>query len=233
MITKLKENETPEVWIQTVNGTVYSGKKPKDLNLQEDYQIILEQLKYYTGNIDALEETLDSNRWFTLDKIRPLLNYYKKNILPDEPLNAGTFAFVEKRLLERARQHELAAKSIATSASLGSVSEPVVTVPVVALQERKESQETHELKERKDVQENKESKEALERILTHYQKQRHGKAFKDSKENRLSEKLKHRPASAESQALIMSKAKPAKSAKSENKPPHRPKKPSRDLKGKT
>lgn len=139
-----------------------------------------------------------------MDKIRPLLIYYKKNILPDEPLNASTFAFVEKRLLERVRQYELESYRIAASPK--TVSAPVDVVQEQkernegrGIQERKENRdkqdrkETKEHQETKDVHEQKEHKEALERILTHYQEHKLGKT---SKENRLSEKLKNKSAPA-------------------------------------
>lgn len=90
----------PNVWIQTVGGEVYAGQKPEKLTAE--YRTIEEQLHFYSGDLEYLSQNLDQNRWFTKERIRPLLRYYMENILQDEPLNNSTFAFVQKKLLQSA-----------------------------------------------------------------------------------------------------------------------------------
>lgn len=95
-----KEKESPTVWIQTVNGTVFAGKRPQ--NLPTEYQTINEQLHYYSGDLEYLYDNLDKNQWFTREQLRPLLKNYQEKILQDEPLNNSSFPFLQEKLLKEA-----------------------------------------------------------------------------------------------------------------------------------
>lgn len=94
------QNATADVWIETVQGCLFAGTKPKgDLPLQ--YQSIIEQIKFVSGQLESLEENLPNTHWFTPKNAKKLLAYFKKYILPEEPSNGAIFPYVEKRVLDK------------------------------------------------------------------------------------------------------------------------------------
>lgn len=101
-----------DIWIETTQGSLFAGIKPKEPT--NDMREISEQLQFCSGQLERLEENLSKNIWFTPKNAKSRIEYYKKHILPDEPLSKDIFPFVQKRLLEQLPTEKLPSEKLLT-----------------------------------------------------------------------------------------------------------------------
>lgn len=70
-----------DVWISTTQHTLLSGQRPSDFKIDPEYQLIIEQIRYFNGEFNLLLEKEASLDWLA-EKTREKLSFFEQYLYP-------------------------------------------------------------------------------------------------------------------------------------------------------
>ncbi len=77
----LKDNHDSNVWISTAQHTLLSGTFPSDILENKSYQAVIEQIRFFNGELNGLREQETPRHWLNQDSSEKMA-YFHEKIMP-------------------------------------------------------------------------------------------------------------------------------------------------------
>jgi hypothetical protein len=101
-IKDLLEKEPPQhpnyIWVVNTCDTLYAGKPPTSTVLNKNYENMIQQLKFYNGDLKSLSHSDLSGTWLMLE-LEEKLQYFEQHLLPLRMTDKQEFNHFKKVVL--------------------------------------------------------------------------------------------------------------------------------------
>lgn len=98
LLQKSKIEEPNYVWVMNTHETKLTGLAPDSVKLHPNYKRILQQLRFYNGDLGYLQEEDLSGSWL-MENFNEKMKFFEKNILPYRIVEKSKMKLLHKKMI--------------------------------------------------------------------------------------------------------------------------------------